>query len=797
MRKMLFAKVITVFACGVGITFQEAQPQEAQADSIDQGTIATGADAPPMTTPTPGSVAPNPIYDAGGRALVPIKDASGQPIILDQEAINHRDSSGNQTFDFQTLVEIGRHLFTTPYSRFVPGKGETAPDIGWNEPKDQVISKRGQRGDSFGEGEMGPRQRWLALARGDHGEALAPFFNFPKGNRQLRLNGLDSQSCFECHNTIGSTSLSDTGSTALARKPGVTGGPAGFASTAFINPALQCNPGEPVTNRDKLLRTLEQSAFARQGCYLPEFLFFDLYPSYAGALTATNELVLAGPVNTLAKKWRSAAFMFLRNPPHVFGTGYAQKIAEEMTLELYRQRLTAVRQAMTAAKSRLEGVEKTTTLRAKGVSFGTYSVKLISLTPPPARPAFETSTPQPNVNDFIAFSPVGDLAVPGFDVIETCLANGRQTTGTSCVLDGVSRDLIVRPFQWKGIASDERNFVRDALNFHFGMQAVEIHDKKDEDADRDALEVSVAEVSALTAFTMSIRPPVSRPFDAANEPERAASAERGKCLFEGRTSADCATVTAVSTSAMGEAASCASCHQPTMTITDSRVTVRDPRAGRERIAGASTSLSAQLSYESSAVPPQVQSALSTPMGADNGEDTPEEEFMRQLDAFLPGTSFQAIGYTFDLNTGTLPITLCRLSPEEPMGNEACPQPSSPGTSLDVPIFSDFKRHRMGDNLADPVAQPVDRVIFEVQPVPADEFLTRPLWGVADTGPWLHDGRAQSLREAILLHGGRGSEAQPAVDRFTGLPKDDQDAIVDFLLTLRLPVEPTFGRTLKP
>ena len=33
-----------------------------------------------------------------------------------------------------------------------------------------------------------------------------------------------------------------------------------------------------------------------------------------------------------------------------------------------------------------------------------------------------------------------------------------------------------------------------------------------------------------------------------------------------------------------------------------------------------------------------------------------------------------------------------------------------------------------------------------------EFLTPELWGVGTTGPWLHDGRALTLRQAILFHG---------------------------------------------
>src|SRR5262249_1719601 len=73
------------------------------------------------------------------------------------------------------------------------------------------------------------------------------------------------------------------------------------------------------------------------------------------------------------------------------------------------------------------------------------------------------------------------------------------------------------------------------------------------------------------------------------------------------------------------------------------------------------------------------------------------------------------------------------------------------------------------------------------------FLTAVLWGVGNTGPWLHDNRAGSLREAVLLHGedtpvavgapGR-SEAQEARDAFKALAPADQDALVAFLSSLR-------------
>ena len=93
---------------------------------------------------------------------------------------------------------------------------------------------------------------------------------------------------------------------------------------------------------------------------------------------------------------------------------------------------------------------------------------------------------------------------------------------------------------------------------------------------------------------------------------------------------------------------------------------------------------------------------------------------------------------------------------------------------DIPVnlYSDLKRHDMGPALAEP--RPT------VQGIPGDQFLTRSLWGVADTAPYLHDGRAPTLDDAILLHGG---EAQRARDAFARMSLDEKAALRIFLLSL--------------
>lgn len=130
------------------------------------------------------------------------------------------------------------------------------------------------------------------------------------------------------------------------------------------------------------------------------------------------------------------------------------------------------------------------------------------------------------------------------------------------------------------------------------------------------------------------------------------------------------------------------------------------------------------------------------------------------------------------------------------GSGRLPVDDSTG-NISVPLYSDLRTHNMGQGLADIVPQGSD--VADIQ-ISQELFLTRPLWGVADTGPWLHDGRARTLEEAILRHADSSSLSECAVDNppencseAAGAVNavnnpDDLDAIVQFLLTLQLPVQ---------
>lgn len=92
-------------------------------------------------------------------------------------------------------------------------------------------------------------------------------------------------------------------------------------------------------------------------------------------------------------------------------------------------------------------------------------------------------------------------------------------------------------------------------------------------------------------------------------------------------------------------------------------------------------------------------------------------------------------------------------------------------------YSDLLLHDMGEGLSD--HRPVGDAA-------GAEWRTAPLWGIGLTrtvgghGFFLHDGRARTLLEAILWHGG---EAQKSRDKVVALSPDDRNFLIRFLESL--------------
>ncbi len=96
------------------------------------------------------------------------------------------------------------------------------------------------------------------------------------------------------------------------------------------------------------------------------------------------------------------------------------------------------------------------------------------------------------------------------------------------------------------------------------------------------------------------------------------------------------------------------------------------------------------------------------------------------------------------------------------------------------IYSDLLLHDLGGSLADGAGS-------WGAPVASSELAalwrTPPLWGVRDSGPWLHDGRAQTIEAAIAVHAG---EAQASMLKWRALHQSERLALRAFLETLVAP-----------
>ena len=164
-----------------------------------------------------------------------------------------------------------------------------------------------------------------------------------------------------------------------------------------------------------------------------------------------------------------------RSTVSVFGAGFIELLAREMTTDLHALRASALSQATST------GRETTVELVTKGVHFGTL----------------------------------------------TCYPDG--TVDTSRV-EGVDADLIIRPFHQKGAVVSLREFSNNAMNHHHGMLSTErFGEDNDLDADGRENELTVGDITALTLFQATLPAPIQ--VAPATQAEREAAA-RGRIIFD-------------------------------------------------------------------------------------------------------------------------------------------------------------------------------------------------------------------------------------------------------------------------
>lgn len=207
----------------------------------------------------------------------------------------------------------------------------------------------------------------------------------------------------------------------------------------------------------------------------------------------------------------------------------------------------------------------------------------------------------------------------------------------------------------------------------------------------------------------------------------------------------------------------------------------DPRLGRFTYKGGK----ARLSH-------QIAGALNTDMGVTtsvfpvlDGETTggPPELSDTDLDLMTRYVALLGVGARRDLSNAQA------LQGEQLFSSASCVKchtptlttsPNHPNTELrnqTIHPYTDLLLHDMGTGLADNMGEDA---------ASGSEWRTPPLWGIGLTDgvsggeSYLHDGRARSLEEAILWHGG---EAEASKEAFRTMPVADRAALIKFLKSL--------------
>ena len=100
------------------------------------------------------------------------------------------------------------------------------------------------------------------------------------------------------------------------------------------------------------------------------------------------------------------------------------------------------------------------------------------------------------------------------------------------------------------------------------------------------------------------------------------------------------------------------------------------------------------------------------------------------------------------------------------------------------MYSDLLLHNMGQRMSDSAGSYGANPSDSPGAATAREWRTPPLWGYRDSGPYMHDGRALDLEEAVALHDGQG---RTSAHRFFELSPKERAQVEAFLKSLVAPV----------
>ena len=126
--------------------------------------------------------------------------------------------------------------------------------------------------------------------------------------------------------------------------------------------------------------------------------------------------------------------------------------------------------------------------------------------------------------------------------------------------------------------------------------------------------------------------------------------------------------------------------------------------------------------------------------------------------------------------------------EELFARVGCAQCHVPDIGGLAGVYTDFLLHRLDDRAKGgsdyQTVETPEVPLPDAFPLP-EEWKTPPLWGVADSAPYFHDGGSPTLDAAIARHHGN---AEAVTKAYRHLGENERQAIIAFLQTLKAPRE---------
>ncbi|MEM7261575.1 MAG: di-heme oxidoredictase family protein, partial [Planctomycetota bacterium] len=115
-----------------------------------------------------------------------------------------------------------------------------------------------------------------------------------------------------------------------------------------------------------------------------------------------------------------------------------------------------------------------------------------------------------------------------------------------------------------------------------------------------------------------------------------------------------------------------------------------------------------------------------------------------------------------------------------IGCTSCHMPTIESTVGPLEAYTDLLLHDLGPANADGISQGIPE-FSQIDPFTTEsEFRTQPLWGVSMHAPYMHDGSADTLLDAILAHGGEATNIRL---EFEALTPTQQEQVIKFLEAL--------------